>query len=264
MKALKKYFKNRIIAINQLIETPRDAYTAETFHQLRVETKKLNALFELINFSENGFKKKKLFKPFKQVFKRAGKVRTLQIEEEIVNKYISQKPISVYQDTIIQIQHEAMDNYFSLINPAIIAKLKKTTIKVFPILDKVNKKKVALYLEQCKKNIKKILSNENLLKKDMHQLRIQLKTYNYNCKIQALWKKNTQSETREVLADYLGKWHDCETTINDLQKTMDSGRIFQKEIKVLRQTKTKIMNESELLLNEINTLLNTSCAPFKI
>ena len=61
MKALKKYFKNRIIAINQLIETPRDAYTAETFHQLRVETKKLNALFELINFSENGFKKKKLF-----------------------------------------------------------------------------------------------------------------------------------------------------------------------------------------------------------
>ena len=39
-----------------------------------VEIKKLNALFELINFCDKDFKRKKTFKPIKEIFQQAGAV----------------------------------------------------------------------------------------------------------------------------------------------------------------------------------------------
>ena len=87
MKAPTKYLKKREDAINFLLEKPTRAYTIDTFHKLRVEINKLNAFFELINFYSKDFKRKKTFKPFKLIFRQAGKVRELQVEEAILRKY---------------------------------------------------------------------------------------------------------------------------------------------------------------------------------
>ena len=47
--ALKKYSKKRVKAIVAILQKPDTKHTVVTFHELRVEIKKLSALFELAN-----------------------------------------------------------------------------------------------------------------------------------------------------------------------------------------------------------------------
>jgi len=55
VKALVKYLEKRRSAIDSLLEMPNHKYTSGTFHKLRVEIKKLNAPFELLNFCAKEF-----------------------------------------------------------------------------------------------------------------------------------------------------------------------------------------------------------------
>ena len=73
MKALKKYLKKRKSAITFLLEKQQESFTPDTFHTLRLEIKKLNALFDLVNFCSKSFKQKKTFKPFKLIFSSGRK-----------------------------------------------------------------------------------------------------------------------------------------------------------------------------------------------
>ena len=59
MKALKTYFNKRKSAINLILEKSPKSYIPETFHSLRVEIKKMNALFDLLNYCSKKFKRKK-------------------------------------------------------------------------------------------------------------------------------------------------------------------------------------------------------------
>ena len=61
MKALIKYFKIRKVAVNFTLEKPTWAYTPDTFHKLRVEIKKLNALFELTQLALKRWPVKKTY-----------------------------------------------------------------------------------------------------------------------------------------------------------------------------------------------------------
>lgn len=87
MKALKTYLKSRKKASLFQLEKPRIKYSLETFHQLPIEIKKLNALFDLISSSSKKFRCKKMIKAFKTIFRQARKVRDLQIEEASLKKY---------------------------------------------------------------------------------------------------------------------------------------------------------------------------------
>src|SRR5258708_6187319 len=86
-KALKNYFARRRKAITSLLRKPARKIVAQNFHQLRIEIKKLNAFYALINYRSKEFKKKKTFKPLKQIFKQAGKVREIQLEQALLKKY---------------------------------------------------------------------------------------------------------------------------------------------------------------------------------
>src|SRR5436190_20764312 len=100
MKTLKKHLDDRKLAITTFLEQPRDQYTPETFHKLRVEIKKLNALFDLIDFCSKDFKRKKTFRPYHKIFRQAGKVRELQIEETIVQNYCNEHCLVDYQNKL--------------------------------------------------------------------------------------------------------------------------------------------------------------------
>src|SRR4030095_9185250 len=125
MKTLKKYFDDREFAINRFLEQPRDVYTPETFHKLRVEIKKLNALFDLIDFCCKDFKRKKTFKPFCKIFRQAGKVRELQIEEAIVQNYCNHSCLIDYQNKLkLQQLKEELD-FFLIVKKKLINRLNK-------------------------------------------------------------------------------------------------------------------------------------------
>lgn len=258
MKALTKYLKNREDAIDFLLEKPARVYTSDTFHKLRVEIKKLNSFFDLINFCSKEFKRKKTFKPFKLIFRQAGKVRELQVEEAMLKKYFLNNLLKNYRDGLKKLRLKEQEDFFSIANKKFAARLKKTYREILPFLAKTDKKKVKSYMEKKRMQIEKILSQKTLQTSQVHILRKKLKTFNYNPKSLNLEKKNKPFPKKDVLAELLGKWHDCQIIIRHLGKAIDTGRINPKEVSQLEIIKAKFSSESKLLFGKINIALHTS------
>lgn len=261
MKRLKKYFKNREDAIDILLGKPRSYYTPETFHKLRVEIKKLKALFELLNYCGEEFRQKNIFTPFKLIFRQAGKIRELQVEDLMLKKYISINSITGYRNSLKEQLSQEKRNYFSLLNTTFFTKLKKEYRKAFSYLKQVDKKKVNRYLNDRKNKIEKLLSKNKLKKEDVHELRKQLKTYNYNLKIKDPEKQIKSAQKKDALPELLGMWHDCEVTISHLTKVIGSGALRSKETNQLEKINAKIAADEQHLFNKINAALTSKNKP---
>lgn len=255
MKKLKKYLKNREEVINLLLGKPRRLCTSNTFHDLRVEIKKLNALFELINYCSKDFKRSKTFKPFKQISKQAGKVRDFQVEETILKKYFSNNLIEGYRQQLKKLRLKEQNEYFSLINKKFSESIKKQFHKITPLLRQVTEKKVKQYIDENEKKIEKILQHTILLRPQAHEYRKQLKSLNYNYNILNLWKQNVSHQKKDILLELLGKWHDCQVTILNLKNATVSDVINPREAKQLKEIKEKIVSDSEILFYLINVVI---------
>ena len=258
MKALKKYFKNREDAINFLLEKSAQTYTPATFHKLHVEIKKLNAFFELLKFCSKDFKRKKTFKPFKLIFRHAGKVRELQVEEAMLKKYFLNNLLKDYKNSLKKLRLKERKNFFSILNKTFIARLKKTYREIVPFLKKMDKKKAKSYIKKNRNKIKKLFRQDTLKTPQIHALRKRLKKFNYNQKSLNMVKQNKPLSQKDVLPELLGKWHDCHVIIRRLKKAMDTVEINPKEMSQLEKIKTKISSDSQILFKKINAVISAS------
>jgi CHAD domain-containing protein len=248
MNGLKKYLKKRKESIITLLKKPRHLYTPNTFHDLRVEIKKLKAIHEIINFCSPEFKSNKVFKPHKQIFKQAGKVRDIHIEEAMLKKYFNTNLLKEYRSDLRGHRLKEQDNYFSILNKKSLTKLNKTYRKIRSFIDVVSKKKVTEYLNKEKKKITKL--QNHLLKSQAHELRKLLKTFNYNLKILASNKQNKLLQL-ETLTELLGKWHDGVITVTNLKKAIKDRSINEKEVTQIKKIEFKILSDNTKLFNEI-------------
>ncbi|MDZ4667418.1 MAG: CHAD domain-containing protein [bacterium] len=258
MKTLKKYLRNREVAINFILEKPRAKYSTSTFHKLRVEIKKLNALFNLINYCSKDFRRKKTFKPFKEIFLQAGKVREFQLEEMMLNKHHSIKFLTDYRNSLKKLRLQEQEIFFTIINKDFVARLQKKYKIIIPLLYKINKKLANSYIEIKRTSIQKLLSKSSIKTQDVHELRKQIKLLNFNRKSLSLKEKNKPITNQDLLPNLLGKWHDYQVIIKHLNKTMDTGNLDSKEISQITKLKTKISSNSELLFNKIKLVIPLS------
>ncbi len=140
MKALKKYLKKRKSAITVLLEKQPEFFTSDTFHTLRLEIKKLNALFDLVAFCSKGFQQKKTLKPFKLIFRQAGKIREIQVEEALLEAHFSPDFVIQHRNDLEKTLTEEFNNFFLISNPSFVQKLQKKYSKINAALAKTNKK----------------------------------------------------------------------------------------------------------------------------
>jgi CHAD domain-containing protein len=258
MKALKKYLKKRKSAITFLLEKQQESFTPDTFHTLRLEIKKLNALFDLIHFCFNDFKQKKTFKPFKLIFSQAGKIRELQVEEALLEKHFSSDFVIQYRNDLKKILTEELNNFFLITNPSFAEKLQKKYLKINSVLANTNKKMANRYMDKKRAEIKKLLHKKALKNKQMHALRKWLKEYLFNQKNLNYTKKNRLLPKTNALPELLGEWHDYQTVIQHLKKAMDSGEINSKESNQLENVIATFTFRSQLLFNKINAALSNT------
>jgi CHAD domain-containing protein len=257
MKAYKKYLKNRISAIIKILAKPRHEYTVETFHNLRVEIKKLHALFDLINYSSKHFKRRKTFKIFKLIFYHAGKVRELQIEEIMLHDYLPNTVNSSYRKSLKVQQFKEKERFFSLINKKFIAKLKSNYQQLIPALKALNSKKVKGFWKKRLEKTEKIISEPNLKTPQIHELRKQLKILNYISKIVRIKKQKISFLRHDYLPELIGKWHDCDAVIAHLNKIINNGIMNTVELTELKKVNSKLFDENSQLLNKINIEIHT-------
>lgn len=258
MKALKTYFKTRKKALLSQLGKPKKKYTPETFHQLRVEIKKLNALFDLIDSSSKKFRRKKMIKPFKIIFRQAGKVRDLQIEEATFKKYIQDDLLLEYRTKLKKQQGKEKKLYFSLLNDKTTRLLKKKYKKTNPFLYKIDCKKVNRHLLIKAAKIKDVLRQPNLDIGQLHELRKLLKIYYYNQMSQSLENQKQTTAKKENLTELLGKWNDGTVIAGRLQKTIEKAKINTEEITLLESLKIKIATKNKLLLDQIKLAIPQS------
>jgi CHAD domain-containing protein len=258
MKALKKYLKKRKSAITFLLEKQQESFTPDTFHTLRLEIKKLNALFDLVHFCFKGFKQKKTFKPFKLIFSQAGKVRELQVEQVLLNEHFSSDFSSQYRNDLEKILREELNNFFLITNPSFAEKLQKKYSKINSVLAKTSKKMENQYMDKKRIKVQKLLHKKTLKNKQMHALRKRLKEYQFNQKSLNYTKKNKLIPKKNALPELLGEWHDYQTVIQHLKKAIDFGEINPKESNQLENVIATFTFKSQLLFNKINATLPTN------
>ena len=251
MKALVKYINKRQKIIARLMATPRSAYTNLIFHKLRVELKKLNALFEILEYCSPEFKHRKYFKPFKTLFQQAGRVRELHITEALLNTHFDENALIQFNQYIAMQKKSDEDAFFALTTKLKRSRLKKQFQLIEPFAQQTTKKKIRRYLEKNRIRIEKILTQENIEMDHVHALRKRIKTYNYN---RRLIDKNDLSKditSTDHLSNLVGQWHDLQITLDFVQSTKKSVAFEPEESNLLLEGTNKMASESEKLYKDI-------------
>ena len=101
------------------------------------------------------------------------------------------------------------------------------------------------------------MSKSRLNRKEMHQLRKQLKTLNYNRKILSTENQAVKTSIKAGLTSLLGKWHDCEVLLQHLKKEIDKKNLNYQETQELKNLKTVTVSKRKQLFDKINTILPT-------
>lgn len=256
MKALETYFNNRKKALYLILEKAPDSYTVETFHELRVEIKKLKALFELIAFCYKKFKSRKTFKPFRTIFKEAGRIRELQLEQTILEEQPNFHLLKKYPNRLKKQEIKKTKNFFSIANKRLIKKLKGKYRKVICLIIQINKKKLNRYKNKTRKEIKKLIRRNTFKKIQIHDFRKRLKVYLYNEKIGNPIQQNKLVQDKNMLSAMLGEWHDYEVINIHLKKIISFYKTNSNERKHLKRIKATVTTKEELLFNKINATLS--------
>ncbi len=249
-KQIKKQYRKRERNSIYLLRKPPQEYTSEDYHKLRVEIKKLRALFNLVSFCLKNFKRKKYFKPFKIIFKQAGKVRQLQLEQILLKKYSLSYSLKNYIAQLKKTQLEERNIFFSICDKN-VADIKKKHKKIISRINKIHKKRINQYMENSRQKIEEELNKKQLKEEQVHKLRKQLKEFYYNRK-SLNFENDHLLKQSDAFQELLGKWHDYQSTDDHLKKIINSHQLKSTQLKHLKKTEPKISVTKKQLLKKIN------------
>ncbi|HUZ57441.1 MAG TPA: CHAD domain-containing protein [Hanamia sp.] len=247
---LSDYFREKEKNILEILIMPANEFKKEDYHRLRVEIKKLKALLELINYCCEGFQKRKFFKPFAKIFNQSGKIRELQLEESVLESY----DVAKIEKYVIKVKKDIKKNQDSF-QLLISQKRKRTIKKTFKKMDPYPKElptiKVNAFIAKEKREINKLILQNSLKPLNLHDLRKIVKIDLYTKKSLHLGDKN-ELEIENNFQELLGKWHDCRTINNLLEKSIVKKNIRPEELKQLLQINEEIRANTRQLSEEIN------------
>jgi CHAD domain len=258
MKALKKYLKKREAEITALLRKDVRSYDARTVHAFRVEIKKMNAFVRLINYAAGDFNRKKILKPFKAIFRQAGKLRELQVEEAMLKKYTFNSLLTDYRKDLKHQRSEEQKDFYSILNSKLARRVKKNCRKIFPLVSEADEKKVSQYLKKKQKKIEKLVTKNTLQTAELHKLRKWLKELEYNRNSVGIKEPKSRSVKANTLPILLGKWHDCQVMIRHLEKVTRVRGKHPREVAQLKKTTKDVSADRDLLFDKIKMALTTS------
>jgi CHAD domain-containing protein len=246
---LKRYFRKRINTVIREFSRPVSERTEETFHRLRVEIKKIKALYELINSCDKKFQKKKSVKVFKEVFDAAGKVRNLHIEENMVADFGLTKSKQIISG-LHRKQTKAIRKFEKVIGRKLIKQIQKNGKKSEDFLKNIKEKELDEYFEKSFSKIEKLVSTP-FDKRKLHNTRMQLKEFLYNLKLE-LASKDKLINNLDNLQEAIGNWHDYEGVIAYIDKLDAERKITSAQLKHLKSLRAKLSRKSKLQIQKIN------------
>ncbi len=249
------YLKKKIKKIEALINTHQPHSNVTFFHLIRVEIKKLRCMIQLINFYSNKTVLKKATKPIENIFKAAGKVRSKQVEKELLDRSFKKYPLVDYQKSL-SIKLIKAKVYF---NKTVTETIdwEKIKNKFYAQLQHTKFNDFKKYQEEKLNEIKEIISMKMISEKKYHKLRMMIKNLNYH--LETVSHKFSKTAILELnkLSNLLGKWHDLVSLKKSLLKLASKNIKSPKEISQMILVIVNLNAKSEKMLQEINSELKT-------
>lgn len=252
---LRKYYLQQVDSIETILRKPGQEFTTEDFHMLRLCIKKIKAVLSFLSFYDPDFSKEKYYKPYKNLFSHAGEVREIQIQQSQLEKYTSNPLLAKYFDELSNDlrHHEAA--FAELIDQKLRKKIKSNAKKVESFFQKAAQKLMTEYLMEEQSRIQQLMKADKLAKKDVHDLRKQIKDIFYLQKI--FQPKDNRLVVADEFQEMLGQWHDNRVLAKDILKGAKNHKLHPDEIKALMALRKKILASSDRQLAKIEITRKT-------
>jgi CHAD domain-containing protein len=195
----------------------------EALHDMRVSLKRLHTLIRLLNFEkQTNFRLKKVYKPFRKLFKIAGPLRDLQVEELLLEEFRQQFDVN-------QILFQKLNKRKAIHLQKFLLKSKSFKIlkanRIFLLLgrhiQKISGQQLAIQLQRFKESRFVLLaeySNQQCDRYNLHSARKMLKDLAY---LSEMAESDTLAVNQEFLkyketGQILGLWHDRDVMLRFL------------------------------------------------
>jgi CHAD domain-containing protein len=238
---LNYYVVDLFRSIEQNLYNYREDKKPESIHSLRVDIKKIKALFSFVKkvYKEN-YKTNKL----KALFRKAGKIREIEINIHLLLAFSNPPKRLINQ---LKKKENALTQQYLKSIPYFIKLIKKYRKGVSLPGKMPNRKAVKKYFKNEKQKANKKLQNKD--RESAHRYRMILKEllYIYNVLPKNLQKEIEFNETEiNTLQMKLGDWHDTYSII----KFLSHQNLYKKLSKYILKLKEKESREFNALFKE--------------
>jgi CHAD domain-containing protein len=230
----------------------KDKMSKDAVHDLRVNLKRVDALIALLRFSHNSPPPKKL-KAFKLLFKTAGKLRSVQVEFELINKYFKEHKLSPnYLNRLKEMEAERLKEYSKFLkygHRALVKGIQPLKKKI----REITKQQIVDYLRSEEKNLPERMERSIFRQQELHSIRKELKRLHLNLQL-----SGHKREKLDKLLDLLGCWHDHQIAYDNVVKILHVGRLSRSESTPIKKIKTDLINDKENLFEKVVSFYTTN------
>lgn len=245
---LERYFAKRVKKIEGFLKIEKEALVQETIHELRVEIKKINALLDLLTKVKKDFPAQKYSKPFNRLFKKAGKLRSIQVEFNLINSHFTENTNSNYLHELHEIKHERRIEFEEFIGDNLSKELNSAKKKIMRYLRKIRKRDIIRYFNTREREVMNLLKKKLFKEQCLHVIRKDFKQFYLNIKNITPYKIDTGWAK---ILDLMGEWHDHQVAFDQLLKAIYSSELTTAEMERLQKIKSELLSEKNNLYEQV-------------
>lgn len=223
MEDISKFAKHLFSKIRKQSDKATSDDGEKHIHALRVEVKKLKALFHLLSFYFQELEEGQLEKLTK-VFHSAGRVREWQLlVEQVAASSMSADPKKEVAGYAQHAKEKAFKKFRNTVDKSGTETVKELREVVTGFAARIQQKELSGYFDFVISGIEKKWKKKNLTVKSYHELRREMKDLKFNLKFldenaKTSLKVFSDSRFLDECEELLGKWHDGIVAAEQLQK----------------------------------------------
>jgi CHAD domain-containing protein len=208
---LREYFNHEVKSLKKDYRDLNKKNDEDLIHDLRVDIKKIKFALNLIARYHPRLNFKKLYKPFKKIFKKAGEIRDADIKRELLQKYFGARKttglIKELRKNEENIHHQLRGKFSDLKSD-----VNKAKSKAEKKLNELPRISTADYADKLQIGIGTCF-HENMKEEELHPSRKLLKEIVYASKLNkeldaSLKSKHLYPQRLKQLEKQIGSWHD--------------------------------------------------------
>ena len=254
MRTLKDYIAGTCHEVQHYLTRTRQYQKEEDIHQMRVSVKRLRAGWDLLQYLSDGeVQRSAVLKPYKLLFRKAGKLREAQVNENRAALEGNDEAVQLFRQNQENHRQELIRFMLEWNPPA------DTMNQVPEEISKLTNRQV---LQQSAQLVQQKISEaaQDSKKKKLHDARKHLKVVQEVLRIMHFIDedkvpKNLVKQVKKVTS-LLGTWHDYEVLAKALEKHNPSPDYKKEQKKLLKKIAKDQQQREKEIYCEFNARMN--------